>query len=117
MVVVPSIDVVEREVLIGFATKLGSGSSGVSTVRNLSRSLALKTNITIVVGISQMVFTNPIMTTHVNMTANRPLMSLMVVGGCRSADAVHSRGGYQEPIVVTAPILDHKDGHYVSQIG
>jgi hypothetical protein len=26
---------------------------------------------------------------------------------------MHSRGGYQEPIVVTTPILDHKDGHYV----
>jgi hypothetical protein len=89
MVVVPSIDVVKREVLIGFATKLGSGSSGVSTVRNLSRSLALPTSTTRVVGIPQIVFTNLIMTTHVNMTANRPLMSLMVVGGCRSADAMH----------------------------
>jgi hypothetical protein len=40
-------------------------------------------------------------------------MSLMVVGGCRIVDAMHSRGGYQEPIVATALILDHKDDHYV----
>jgi hypothetical protein len=40
-------------------------------------------------------------------------MSSMVVGRCKSVDAMHSKGGYQEPIVVTTPILDHKDGHYV----
>jgi hypothetical protein len=44
MVVVPSINVVRREVLIGSATKLGSESGGVSIVKNLSRSLALPTN-------------------------------------------------------------------------
>ncbi len=37
----------------------------------------------------------------------------MVVGGCRSANVVHSKGRYQEPIAVIAPILDHRDGHYV----
>jgi hypothetical protein len=32
---------------------------------------------------------------------------------CRSANVVHSRGRYQEPLVITAPILGHRDGHYV----
>jgi hypothetical protein len=40
-------------------------------------------------------------------------MNSMVVGGCRSVNAMHSRGGYQEPIVIIAPILDHRYGHYV----
>jgi hypothetical protein len=37
----------------------------------------------------------------------------MVVGRCKSVNAIHSKGGYWEPIVVTTRILDHKDGHYV----
>jgi hypothetical protein len=41
MVVTPNIDVVRRGILIGFVAKLGSGSSGISVVRNLNRSLAL----------------------------------------------------------------------------
>jgi hypothetical protein len=40
-------------------------------------------------------------------------MNLMAVGGCRSEDALYLKGGYREPIVVTTPILDHKNGHYV----
>jgi hypothetical protein len=53
------------------------------------------------------------MTIHVNKTADQPLMSSMDDGGCKSVDAMHSRGRYGEPIVVTAPILDHKNDHYV----
>jgi hypothetical protein len=64
-VVAPNIDVVKRGVLIGFTAKLGSGLGGVSIIRNLNQSLALLAIIG-VVGIPQMVFTNPIMTTHVN---------------------------------------------------
>ncbi len=26
---------------------------------------------------------------------------------------MHSRGGYRKPIIVTTPILNHRDGHYV----
>ncbi len=37
----------------------------------------------------------------------------MAVGRCKSADIMHLRGGYQEPIVVITLILDHRDGHYV----
>jgi hypothetical protein len=54
----------------GSATKLGSGSSGVSTIRNLNQSLALPAAITRVVNILQMVFTNLITTIHVNRIAN-----------------------------------------------
>jgi len=79
-VIVPNIDGVKRGVLIGSTSKLGSRSSGVSVVMNLSRSWALSTITTGVVGILQMVFTHPIMTTHVNRTIDRPLMNSMVVG-------------------------------------
>jgi hypothetical protein len=77
MVVVPNIDVVKKGVLIGLTKKLGSESSGVSAVRNLNRSSALPTTTIGVVGMPQMVFTNPITTIHVNKTANRPLMNSM----------------------------------------
>ncbi len=60
-----------------------------------------------------MVFTNLIMTTHVNRTTDRPLMSSMFVGRYKSVDAMNLRGGYQEPFVVITPIFDHRDGHYV----
>ncbi len=60
-----------------------------------------------------MVFTNPIMAIHVNMTTNRPPMNSMVVGGYRSVNVTNPRGGYQEPFVITAQTFDHRDGHYV----
>jgi hypothetical protein len=107
-VVAPSLNVVKREILIGFVAKLGSGLGGVLVVRNLSQSLALSIATIGVFGIPQMVFNNPIMTTHVNKIAYRPLMSSMVVGGCRSVDVVHSKWGYQEPITITPLIFYHK---------
>ncbi len=64
-----------------------------------------------------MVLTDSITTTHVNRTIDRPLMSSMDVGRYKSVDVVHPRGGYRELIVVTTPILDHKDGHYVRPNG
>jgi hypothetical protein len=70
MVIAPNMDVVRRGILIRFVTKLSNGLGGVSIGRNLNRSLALPTIITKVVGTPQMVFTNPIMTTHVNRIAN-----------------------------------------------
>jgi len=69
-IVVPNKDVVKRGVLIGFTPKLGNESSGVSVVRNLSQSSALPTTTIGVIGMPQMVFTNPIMTIDVNKTAN-----------------------------------------------
>jgi hypothetical protein len=40
-------------------------------------------------------------------------MNSMVVGGYINVDATNLKGGYREPCIVTVPILDHKDGHYV----
>jgi hypothetical protein len=80
--------------LIGSTTKLGSGLGGVLAIRNLNQSSKLLTITTKVVGILQMVFTYPIMTTHVNRTTSQPLMKSMVVGGCKNADVMHSKGGY-----------------------
>jgi hypothetical protein len=57
-------------VLIESVTNFSSGSGGVSTGRNLSQSSALPTTTTRVVGILQMVFTNMIITIHVNMIAD-----------------------------------------------
>jgi hypothetical protein len=41
-----------------------------------------------------MVFTNLIMTTHVNRIIDRPLMSSMVVGRYRNANVANLRGRY-----------------------
>jgi len=113
MVVALNINVVKKVVLIGFVSKLGSGLGGVSARRNLSRSLALPIAITRVIGTPQMVFTNPIMTTHVNRIIDRPPMNSMTAGRYRNVDAVNPRGGHQEPSAIIAQILDHKNGHYV----
>jgi hypothetical protein len=56
--------------------------------------LALPAAIIGVVGIPQMVFTNPIMTTHVNKIVDRPLMSSIATGRYKSVDVVHLKGGY-----------------------
>ncbi len=78
----------------------------------MSQSLAIPVVITRVFSIPQLVFTNSIMTTHVNKIVDRPLMSSMAVGRYKSLDVMHPKGGYRKPIAITAPILDHKDGHY-----
>jgi len=106
IVVAPNIDVVRRGELIESVIKLGSRSNGVLAVRNLSQSLALPTIINGVVGTLQMVFTNLIMTIHVNKTTDRPLMSSMAIGRYKSANVTNQRGGYQEPSIIIVPILD-----------
>ncbi len=93
MVVAPNMDVAKRGILIGFVAKLGSGSNGVLARRNLNRSSTLPTIITRVVGTPQMVFTNLIMTIHVNNIANQPLMNSMAIGGYRSIDVANRKGG------------------------
>ncbi len=40
-------------------------------------------------------------------------MSSMVTIGYKSVDATNLKGGYWDSSVVTIPILDHRDGHYV----
>ncbi len=68
IVVVPNMDVVRKGTLIGCAVKLGNGSDGISARWNLNRNLALPTMTIGVIGTLHMVFTNLIMTTHVNRT-------------------------------------------------
>jgi hypothetical protein len=62
-------DVVKRGVLIGSIAKLGNGLNGVLTRKKLSGNMTLPITTIGVVGTFQMVFTNPIMTTHVNRIA------------------------------------------------
>jgi hypothetical protein len=52
-----------------------------------------------------MVFTNPIMTTHVNRTIDQPPMNSMVAGGYKTTNAVSSKQGYRKSFVVIAPIF------------
>jgi hypothetical protein len=56
--------------------------------------LALPTTITKVVGILQIVFTNPIIAAHGNRITYQPLISPMAIGRCKNANVVHLRGGY-----------------------
>jgi hypothetical protein len=78
MVVAPSTNVARKGVVIEYAINLGCGSNGFSIVRSLNKSSKLPTANTRVVGTPQMVFTNPIMITHVHKTTDRPPMSLTV---------------------------------------
>jgi hypothetical protein len=111
-IVAPTMDVVRRGILIGFIAKLGNGSCGVSAKMKLSGSSTLPTTIIRVVGTPQMMFTNLIMTTHVNTSANQPPMNSMVARGYKSTYVMNPRGGYQEPSIIIAPILDHINRHY-----
>jgi hypothetical protein len=104
---------VRIRILIGFVTNLGCGSKGVLVKRNLSRSSRIPIATTKVVKTPQMVFTNPKMTTHVNMTAYRPSMNLVIAGRYKSVDARNLGKGYREPFIVTTRIFDNKNGHYV----
>ncbi len=113
IVVAPSTNLIKCGILIGSTIILDSGSSGVSTRRNMSRSFALSITTIRVVGTPQIVFTNLIITTHVNKTTNRPLMNSMATRRYKNADATNPRKGYQEPSVITTQILDHRDGHSV----
>jgi hypothetical protein len=65
---------------------LGSGLGGVLARRKLSGSTTLPIAIIGFVESLQMVFTNSIMTTHVNRIAYRPLMSPMAIGRYKSAN-------------------------------
>jgi hypothetical protein len=94
IIVVPTMDVVRKGILIGNGKKLGSGSSGVLTRRKLNGNLVIPIATTRVVKAFQMVFTNPIMITHVNRTTNGPPMNSMVVGGYKIVDAVNPIRGY-----------------------
>jgi hypothetical protein len=66
MVVAPNMDFVKKGVIIRSTTKLGSRSNGILAKRNLSQSSTLPIATTRIVKTLQMVFTNPIITIHVN---------------------------------------------------
>ncbi len=66
IVVAPTTNFVKNGILTGSITNLGCGPRGVSTGRNLSRSSRILISIIGVIGTPHMVFTNPIMTIHVN---------------------------------------------------
>ncbi len=89
MIVAPTMDVVRRVVLIGSATKLGSGSGGILAGRKLKESLTLPTIITRVVGTLQMVFTSSIMITRVNRTTYQPLMNSMAIKMYKNVNATN----------------------------
>jgi hypothetical protein len=91
-IVALNIDVVRRGIIIGSALPIAT---------------------TGVVDIPQIVFTNPITNTHVNRTIDRSLMSSMVIGRYRSANVVHPKKVSDNQIIITTPIIDHIDGHYV----
>ncbi len=78
--VAPNKNVVKGGILIESTAKLGSGSSGIPIIRNLSRNSTLLTIIIRVVGTLQKVFTYLIMITHVHKIADQPLMNLMASG-------------------------------------
>jgi hypothetical protein len=111
IVVVPTIYFVKSGILIGSITNFDYGLKGVSTRRNLSRSSGIPVAIIGVVATPHMVFTNPIMITHVNKTTDRPLMNSMVTRRYISIDVGNLGKGYQKPSVVTTKITNNKNGH------
>jgi vancomycin permeability regulator SanA len=110
---VPNIDVIRRGILIGFVTKLGSGSSGVLEGRNLIRSSTLPIATTGVVGTLQIVFTNSITTTYVNRIANQLSMNSMITRRYINVNVMNPRKGYQEPSTINVQIPNYKTGHHV----
>jgi hypothetical protein len=60
-----------------------------------------------------MVFTNPKITIHVDMTTYRPLMSSIATRKYKNIDARNLGRRYQEPSVVIARIFYNRNGHYV----
>jgi hypothetical protein len=96
--VAPKIYTIKRGVLIGSIIKLGIGSSGILTVRNLSWSSALLAVTTRVVGTPQMMFKNPRMTTHVNRIVNGQVMNSITTRRYRNGNATNPRGGYLKTI-------------------
>lgn len=110
-IVAPNTNVVRGGVLIGFVANLGCGSSKVSMGRNLNRNLGIPTTNIGVIGTPHMVFTNHIMTIHVNTTTNWPLMSSIIAEGYKNTNVENPKGGYQEPYISIARILDHRNGH------
>jgi len=84
IVVAPNTNVIRSGVLMGFVMNLGCRSRRVSVKRNLNTSLKIPIIITGVVGTPHMVFTNMILTTHVNRIAYQPPMNSIAIGGYKN---------------------------------
>jgi hypothetical protein len=109
IVVAPNTNVVKGGILISYVENLGYGCDIVSIGISLNRSLEMLTITTRIVGTPHMVFTNPIMTTRVNIIINRILMNSLVAREYKSTNVENPRGGYREPSIITIGILDHKN--------
>jgi len=112
-VVAPNMNVIKSGVLIGLATNLGHGSGKVSVGRNLSRNLKLITTTTRVVGTPHMLFSNPMMITHVNIIVNQPLLSSLTDVGYKNTNIKNSKRGYRKPFVIIIGMPNHINGHSV----
>jgi hypothetical protein len=112
-IVAPTTNFVKIGILIGSATNLGRGLGGVLERRNLSKSLGIPIAIIRVVRTPQMVFTNPKMTTHVNMTTYRPLMNSIIAEGYKNINAKNLGKGYRKPFIIITRIFNNRNGHYV----
>jgi hypothetical protein len=86
-----SMNVIKGGIVIGSITNLGCGLGGVSVGRNLSRSSRLLATNTRVVGTPHIVFTNPIMTIHVNRIEDSPSMSSIVAEWYKSTNVENAK--------------------------
>jgi hypothetical protein len=84
-----------KGIVIEPTTNLGKGSGKFSIGMSLNRSLGLPTMNTRVAETSQMVYTNPIMITHVYKTTYQPSMNSLVVRGYRIIDVEDPKRGHQ----------------------
>jgi len=86
-----SMNVIKGGIVIGSITNLGCGLGGVSVGRNLSRSSRLLATNTRVVRTPHIVFTNPIMTIHVNRIEDSPSMSSIVAEWYKSTNVENAK--------------------------
>ncbi len=86
-IVAPNTNVVRKRVVVESIINLGHGLGKFLMGRSLNWSLGLPSANTGIVGTPKMVFTNLIMTTHVQKTTYRPLMNSITIGGYKSTNA------------------------------
>jgi hypothetical protein len=113
MVFEPNTNVSKKGVIIRFVINLDRGSNRFSASMNLNRSSGLLTTNIGVVGTPQLVFTNPIMTTHEHKTIDKSPMSSITIRGYKNTNAKDSKGEYRRPSVTTRGIFDQRNGHFV----
>jgi hypothetical protein len=85
--------------------KLGNGLGWILVRKKLKWNTTLPTTTIGVAGTPQMVFTNPIMTTHVNRIEDWPSTNSMVVERYRNVNVMNPKGGYRKPSIVIVLIF------------